>query len=77
VQFFCKNVVIVCIYVTKALHLHVKPIIKNTRYMRKLLLFITLILCSLVAVAQDVTYENKTNGVDWNMIKAADNIVTI
>lgn len=45
--------------------------------MRKLLLFITLIFCSLVAVAQDVIYTNETNGVNWNMTQVADNIVLI
>lgn len=45
--------------------------------MRKLLLFITLIFCSLVAVAQDVIYTNETNGVNWNMTQPADNIVLI
>ena len=45
--------------------------------MRKLLLFITLILCSLGAVAQEIVYKNTTNGVNWNMTQVADNIVLI
>jgi hypothetical protein len=45
--------------------------------MRKLLLFITLILCSLGAVAQEIVYKNTTDGVNWNMTQVADNIVLI
>ena len=45
--------------------------------MRKLLLFITLILCSLGAVAQEIVYEKTTDGVNWNMTQVADNIVLI
>ena len=45
--------------------------------MRKLLLFLLLLSCSLGVFAQEIVYKNTTEGVNWNMTQPADNIVLI
>lgn len=45
--------------------------------MRKLLLFLLLLSCSLGVFAQEIVYKNTTDGVNWNMTQPADNIVLI
>ena len=43
--------------------------------MRKLLLFLLLLSCSLGVFAQEIVYKNTKEGVNWNMTQVADNIV--
>lgn len=45
--------------------------------MRKLLLLLSLLSCSLGVFAQEIVYEKTTDGVNWNMTQVADNIVLI